>query len=241
MGEYIKHPALKEEVKIGVYRGRDQIEAFYPKWVLEKFLSSGYEPKETIQSFLDDAEKVQWCDYKQFSTSPLLQVVFYDADGEKKQELIEDLVAEGYVILVQAHLDDPGTIMLFTTEYGKPFVEEAATSFGFTPTFYQRDRSMPDVDVDFQDESREEALNYVRQKYGKEAYPRNGELDVFISDETQSEERPGYDVDVYDTFDEDGGKGDRREDLTKTGFPTIEDAEAYIKELEKTYKVNRLN
>jgi hypothetical protein len=67
------------------------------------------------------------------------------------------------------------------------------------------------------------------------------QIDVVISDETNSSDKPGYDVDVYDTEDEDGQKGDRREDLTRCGFSSIAEAEAYIGELAKSYKVNRLD
>lgn len=210
MGEYIKHPALNEEVKIGVYRGSKNIEAYYPTWVLEKFLTSGYEPKETIQSFLEDAEKVQWLDYKQFGSSVKIQVI-WPIMNERFGELIDDLVAEGRLILIYEEPNNPDTIAYYTNSYAMTDVLNASMSVGMSAKVFM------------------------------EIETPTEELDVQLTDESTSSEKPGYDVDVWDTYDERGDKGDRNEILTVVGFNTKEEAEAYIAELAKRYIIHRLD
>jgi hypothetical protein len=210
MGEYIKHPALNERVKIGVYKGFQNIEAYYPIWVLEKFLSSGYEPKETIQSFLDDAEKVQWHDYKQFEFSSRLRVIF-PIKNERFGDLIEKLVAEGSLILIYGEPNNPETLMYYTSSFAMTEVLKASMSAEMSAKVFMELETCTE------------------------------ELDVQITDETTASEQRGYDVDVWDTYDAYGNKGDRNENLTVVGFTSKEDAEVYIAQLAKGYAIHRLD
>lgn len=136
MGENIKHPALKKELQIGRNRGTEGIDAYYPTWIFKQFLTSGYEPKETIQTFLDNAENVRWYDFKLWRTSPLLIVELEGGEYEKKDEFIAYMVEEGYLILLQTQLDDPSTAKLYTTEYGKSLIEDVARNMNITIVLY---------------------------------------------------------------------------------------------------------
>lgn len=60
-------------------------------------------------------------------------------------------------------------------------------------------------------------------------------IEVVISDETNSEDNPGWDVDVYEK------DGDRWEDLTRCGLPNLLFVNSYIDKLREKYNIILLN
>lgn len=144
MGDYIKHRYIEGEIKIGVHRG-NEIESFYPKWVLEKFLVSGYEDKDTIQDYLDKWDKVLCYDYKKFDTEKLYQVYVNGFGISRISKIVSSWESEGYLIRVKK---------------GNSFINVANS---YTIEFLLNQEKMMNVSLEFRDYHPTDVVEEVKE------------------------------------------------------------------------------